>query len=129
MIKTAGLFDVLREALAPFAKGIWVAFVYGSVARSEERSSSDVDLMVIGQVGLADIAPAVRKAETRLTRPVNPSVYTPDEFARKLEAGQHFLQSVVREKKIFILGTGDELAAAIGGQARTKTRHKSSGTG
>jgi predicted nucleotidyltransferase len=92
MIKTAGLFDVLREALAPFAKGIRVASVYGSVARSEECSSSDVDLLVIGQVGLADIAPAVRKAETRLARPVNPSVYTPAEFAKKLAAGQHFLQ-------------------------------------
>src|SRR5207245_9892775 len=61
MTKTAGLLDVLREALAPFASSIRWAFVYGSIARSAERSSSDVDLMVIGQVGLAEIAPAIRK--------------------------------------------------------------------
>jgi predicted nucleotidyltransferase len=127
MMKTVGLFDVLRQALAPFARSIRWAFVYGSAARSEERSSSDVDLMVIGQVGLADIAPALRKAEARLARPVNPSAYTPEEFISKLKAGNHFLQAVLKEKMVFILGQGDELAATIGEQARAKTRDKPSG--
>ncbi len=110
MIKTAGLLDVLRKALAPFANSIHWAFVYGSVARSAERSSSDVDLMVIGKVGLAEIAPAIRKAEARLGRPVNPTVYTAEEFAKKLEAGHHFLQSVLRERTLCVLGARDELA-------------------
>jgi predicted nucleotidyltransferase len=121
MLKTAGLFDVLREALAPFAGTIRWAFVYGSVARSDERSSSDIDLMVIGQVGLADIAPALRRAEARLARPINPSVYTPEEFVRKVKGGHHFLQAVLKGKTVFILGQGNELAKAIGKQTRTKT--------
>jgi DNA-binding transcriptional ArsR family regulator len=128
MIKTAGLLDVLREALAPFASSIRWALVYGSVARSEERSSSDVDLMVIGQLGLAEIVPAIREAEARLGRPVNPTVYTAEEFAKKLAAGHHFLQSVLRKEILFVLGERDELAAAIGKQPRTKTRDKSSRT-
>src|SRR5438034_7134479 len=66
MTKTAGLLDVLRERLCRFAKAIDWAFVYGSVARSEERSSSDVDLMVVGRVGLADLSPALRRAERLL---------------------------------------------------------------
>jgi predicted nucleotidyltransferase len=121
IIKTAGLCDVLRQALAPFASAIRWAFVYGSVARSDERSSSDVDLMVIGQVGLADIAPALRKAEVRLARPINPSVYGPEEFVRKVNAGHHFLQAVLKGKTVFIFGQGNELAKAIGKQTRTKT--------
>jgi uncharacterized protein len=128
MIKTAGLLDVLREALAPFADIIRWAFVYGSVARSDERSSSDVDLMIIGQVGLADIVPALRRAEGRIARPINPSVYTPEEFRSKLKAGNHFLQSVLKEKVVFILGQGDELAATIGKSARAKTQDKPSGS-
>jgi predicted nucleotidyltransferase len=119
MIKTAGLLDVLREALAPFASCIRWAFVYGSVARAAERSSSDVDLMVIGRVGLARIAPAIRKVEARLGRPVNPTVYTAEEFAKKLEAGHHFLHSVLREETLFVVGESDELAAAIGKQPKT----------
>ena len=128
MEKTAGLLDVLREALAPFANSIRWAFVYGSVARSAERSSSDVDLMVIGQVGLAEIAPAIRKAEARLGRPVNPTVYTAEEFAKKLSAGHHFLRSVLREETLSVLGERNELAATLGKQPRAKTRDKSPGT-
>src|SRR5215813_13177005 len=48
LVKTAGIVDVLRETLAPFAKRIDWAFIYGSVARAEELASSDVDLMIIG---------------------------------------------------------------------------------
>jgi predicted nucleotidyltransferase len=127
IIKTAGLLDVLRKALAPFAKSIRWAFVYGSFARAAERSPSDVDLMVIGKVGLAEIAPAIRKAEARLGRPVNPTVYTAEEFARKVEARHHFLQSVLKAPKLFVLGLGDELAAVIGKQPRAQARDKPSG--
>jgi predicted nucleotidyltransferase len=79
------------------SRALRVGIAYGSVARSAERSASDVDLMVIGEVGLAEIASAIRKAEARLGRLVNSTVYTPLEFTKKLKAGHHFLQSVLRE--------------------------------
>src|SRR5208282_2163678 len=53
ILKTAGLADVVREELKPVADRIQWAFIYGSVARSEEHPASDVDLMIIGHVGLA----------------------------------------------------------------------------
>ena len=110
MAKTAGLVDVLRGSLERLAKRIDWAFVYGSIARSEELSSSDVDLMVIGRVGLADLASALRDAERRLNRPVNPTVYARQEFAKKLKSGHHFLRTVLDGEKLFILGKADELA-------------------
>lgn len=88
-LRTTGLKDVLAESLGPFTDRIDVAFVYGSVAREEEHAASDVDLMVIGSVGLADLAPRLREAEAILLRPVNPSVYTPAEVAEKLATGHH----------------------------------------
>jgi len=111
MLKTAGLVDVLRELLEPFTNRIDWAFVYGSIARSEELASSDVDLMIIGRVGLADIAPALRLADKCLNRPVNPTVYSREEFATKLAAGQAFLHAVLDGAKLFILGDSHELAA------------------
>jgi predicted nucleotidyltransferase len=60
MAKTAGLVDLLREALAPIRSRIRVAFVHGSVARGAERSSSDVNLLLVGTVSLAKVAPALR---------------------------------------------------------------------
>lgn len=41
--KTAGTHDILRGALFPLRERIPVAFVYGSVARQEERADRDVD--------------------------------------------------------------------------------------
>jgi predicted nucleotidyltransferase len=116
LAKTAGLVGVLREALTPLAPLIDWAFVYGSVARGEELSASDVDLMVVGRVGLADVAPALREAERRLGRPVNPSVYTAEEFTKKIQGGQHFLTAVWGGKKLAIQGDLDELAAVVGRQ-------------
>ena len=83
LLKTAGLRDVLADALRPFRKRIAVAFVYGSIARNDEHPGSDVDLMVIGPVGLAELAPALKGVEEILLRPVNPSVYSVSEVARQ----------------------------------------------
>jgi len=113
MLKTVGLIDVLCEALEPFTDRIDWAFVYGSMARSEELASSDVDLMIIGRVGLADIATALRQAEGRLNRPVNPTLYSREEFATKLAAGHAFLRAVLDGEKLFILGDPHELAATF----------------
>jgi predicted nucleotidyltransferase len=112
--KTAGLVDVLRDVLAKLKKRITVAFLHGSVARSAEQSASDVDLIVIGAVGLADITPALAKAEALLDRQVNASVYAPEEFARRLSAKNHFLSSVLQREKIFIFGGRHDLETIAG---------------
>jgi DNA-binding transcriptional ArsR family regulator len=114
ILKTVGLADIIRDALRPLASRIQWAFIYGSVARSEERSESDVDLMLIGQVELADISSPLRKAERRLNRAVNPTTYTPDEFAGKLKSNNHFVETVLRSKKLFILGDPGEFAGTFG---------------
>ncbi len=110
MTKTLGLVDVVRAAMAPFREAIRVAFVYGSIARSEELSESDVDLMVIGSAKLADLSPEFTKAAATLGREVNPTVFSPEEFSRKLQEGHHFVTSVVRAEKLFVIGGPDDLA-------------------
>jgi len=100
------------DTLTPFKKSIKTAFVYGSIARSEELSESDVDLMIVGTVSLADLSPAIQKAEERLARQVNPTVFSQEEFARKVKQGHHFLKTVLGNDKLFILGSENELAAA-----------------
>jgi uncharacterized protein len=128
LVKTAGVVDVLREVLNRVAQRIDWAFIYGSVARAEELASSDVDLMIIGQVGLADLTPALRRAEGRLGRAVNPTLYTPEEFATKLHARHHFLKTVLEGEKLFILGDPHELAAALSRPPRATTHHEPPGT-
>ena len=109
--KTAGLVPTLRSVLRTVEKKIVCAFVYGSVARGEERATSDVDLMVIGQAGLADLSPVLRKAEKRLGREINVTNYTIDEFRRKVAQGDHFLTAVLRGDLEFVKGEQRDLDA------------------
>ena len=90
--------------LRPFANKIVCAFVYGSIARREEDATSDVDLMVIGNVGLADLAPTLAKVERRLGREVNVTDYSVEEFRGKVAEGDHFLTTVLKGSLQFVKG-------------------------
>lgn len=102
--KTAGLVPTRQTTLGPLERRIVCALVYGSVARREEHARSDIDLLVVGEAGLADLAPALRKAEARLGREVNVTSYSPAEFRRKTAAKEHFLSEVLRGPKQFVKG-------------------------
>lgn len=110
VVKTAGAADVLRDALAPLASQIKVAFIFGSVARFKQKSGSDVDLLVIGVVSFGDVVSALGAAQGILGREINPAVYSPAEFRSKLKARHHFLSSVLRNEKLFVIGDEHELA-------------------
>ena len=109
IVKTVGVADALRVALAPLAERIRVAFIYGSIARGAERRASDVDAMVIGDVAFAEMAEAFAGAQKEIGREVNASVYPPAEFRAKLAAKHHFLRSVLKGEKIFLIGDEREL--------------------
>jgi uncharacterized protein len=108
--KTVGVHDILRSALEPLGSKIQVAFVYGSVARQMERTNSDVDLMVLGKASFSDIVSALGPAQKTLAREINPTVYPTAEFCSKWKAGNHFLHSVMADKKLFIIGSERDLA-------------------
>ena len=116
--KTAGLADVVRSALAPLRSRIEIAAIYGSIASGGERSSSDVDLMVIGRATLADLALVLRPLEEELGRSVNVSVYTSQEFRKRLKNKNHFLNSVLGTEMLFVFGEADDLARLVDGAAR-----------
>jgi predicted nucleotidyltransferase len=112
--KTAGLIPTLRIALRPFANKIVCAFVYGSIARHDEHAASDVDLMVIGNAGLGDLAPSLRKAEKRFGREVNVTNYSTHEFRKKVAERDHFLTTVLRSSLEFVKGDRRDLDAVAG---------------
>lgn len=119
--KTAGLVPTLRTSLRNFDKKIACAFIYGSVARREEGATSDVDLMVIGGAGLAELSPVLRKAEKRLRREINVTNYSVDEFRKRVSQRDHFLISVLKRGKLqFVKGEQRDLDA-ITGEQRSKT--------
>jgi predicted nucleotidyltransferase len=118
LAKTAGIVDVLRESLRR-VRGIEFAFVYGSIARGEAVGESDVDLFIAGTAGLRDLAAPIRKAHERLGRDIHPTVMAVDELTLSA-TDKRFVSSVLRGKKLFIVGDEDGLAKAVGtAQGRT----------
>lgn len=109
IVKTSGIGESLRSALAPFAGRLKVAFIYGSVARGEEGPRSDIDLLVVGDIAFADLITNLQAAQRLLGREINPTVYPPDEFKAKMRARHHFLTSVLKETKLYLIGDENEL--------------------
>ena len=108
--KTVGLAEPLREALAPLAKRIAAAFVFGSVAKRSDTAASDIDVLVLSDsVDYADVFAALQSAETKLGRTVNPTVYTPANWRRKRKDGNAFAVKVAAQPKVFLIGTEEDL--------------------
>jgi predicted nucleotidyltransferase len=108
--KTAGLADVLADALAPAGDRIEVAFVFGSLARGRETTGSDVDLMLIGDLPLRQAVALLEPAQRALAREVNPRIYTAKEWRARLAAKDPFVREVMAKPKVFVIGTEHELA-------------------
>ncbi len=110
VLKTSGMADAIRDLLAA-EKDIRIAFLFGSLARQEETWASDVDLMVIGNLGLRKLTDLLIDASKKVDREINPHVFTEKEYARRKTEGDHFLTRVLDSPKIFIIGSDNELAA------------------
>ena len=108
--KTVGVIDAIRSALAVLGAKVEVAFVYGSVARQQERAVSDVDLMVLGEATFGEVVSALASAQKTIGREINPAVFPVAEFRSKLKAGNHFLKSILTDKNLFVIGTRNDLA-------------------
>jgi predicted nucleotidyltransferase len=109
MSKTAGIADALRAALDPFARRIRIAFVYGSVARGEHDAASDVDVLVVGTVRPSALAQAKIALGTRLGRPVQFVVLSPGELKERLAERDHFTINLMRQPKIWLVGSESHL--------------------
>lgn len=110
VLKTFGLADVLQEALSPITSQLHIAFIYGSIAKQEDTAHSDINLMLVSDnLTYADLFKLLEEAQVKLGRPIHPTFYSPTEWTRKYKANNNFLTQLVKQPKIFLIGTEDEL--------------------
>ena len=111
VLKTMGLADVLRAALASLAAQIDRAFVYGSIAKQTDTAQSDVDVLVVSDsLGYGDLFAALEHATHTLGRTINPAIYTPADFAARLQCDNAFVTRVMQQPKIWLIGQETTLA-------------------
>ena len=106
--KTSGIVEKLKEALNG-VKEIEFAFLFGSFAKGKEKSHSDIDLIVVGDVGLRTLSSLFKKLTEQSEREINPHVYSKKSWKEKLKKKDHFIRSVLKDDKVFLIGTKDEL--------------------
>src|SRR3989304_10599740 len=108
IFKTAGLADFLRDSLQKIGN-IEAAFVYGSVAKNVEDVKSDIDLMVMGGTDMEKFHDALSRAEETLGREINPTVFDPAEWRKRISKKESFVKDVLKNPKIFLIGDEDVL--------------------
>jgi predicted nucleotidyltransferase len=112
-LKVFGPAEALRAALAPLAKRIQSAWLYGSVAKGTDRAQSDLDVLIVADdLTLEEVYTALRPAEKRLGRAVSPTLYTRKEFERRRAAKNPFLSKVLAGERILLVGEDHGAGAA-----------------
>jgi len=110
VLKTVGLADVLRAALAPLEDQVAAAFVYGSVARQQDTAASDVDVLIVSDaLGYAEVFGALEGAAQTLGRAINPTLYTRAELARRRAQDNAFVTRVLDQPRIWLMGDEEVL--------------------
>ncbi|MBU0533997.1 MAG: nucleotidyltransferase domain-containing protein [Candidatus Omnitrophica bacterium] len=112
ILKTAGIGDKLKSLVKGY-ENIQIAFIYGSYAKNSENLSSDIDLFIIGDATLKDLQKVIIQSEKELRREINCTIFPPEEFKQKRKVHNHFITTVLKEPKIFLKGTKNDLRELV----------------
>ena len=112
VIKTIGLTDIFRRAFEQHPD-IQIAFVFGSIAGHCEKAGSDVDLMVIGNLGLRKLTKTLSGLPEQIGREINPHVLSVEEFRKRRLNKDHFITQVIKAPKLLIIGNKDEFKTMV----------------
>ena len=111
VVKTEGLGDELRGALAGLGDAVTLAFIYGSFARGDDVVGSDVDVLIVGSASRREVATALVAAAASSRRELNPFIVAPADFTARWRDGDHFIASVLSGPRIWLVGDEASLAA------------------
>ena len=101
--KTFGIHGVIKASLESILNQCEQAFIFGSIAKGEEHSDSDIDVLLVGHdLSYADIMEKLEPAEIQLGRTINPTLFSPDEFAQRKKEQQSFVTRVLEQPKLWL---------------------------
>ena len=108
VFKTVGIQGILLKTLLPL-KAIEVAFIYGSYAKNASNAKSDIDLFIIGTPDENKLVEKINRIEKELKREINYNIYSRKDFEKKKDQKDSFIEDVLENKKIFLIGGRNDL--------------------
>jgi len=108
VFKTIGVEASLRASLSSL-KNIKAGFIFGSFASRSEKKTSDIDVMIIGEPDMSALNEEIRELESKLKREINLSIYSWREYQAKKKSKRGFITGVLKNPKILVVGSEDDL--------------------
>lgn len=107
--KSTGLGGQICESKAKLGKVGYVMFS-GTFARMKKRKKDDnVDVLVVGEIVLPELAMIIRTFESKLGREINYTVMTREELDYRKKRRDPFLQNIFLGSRVMIIGDEEEL--------------------
>lgn len=107
--KTTGLGAQILENRAKLGKLLYVMFS-GKFARNKERKRDDeVDILVVGDVNLPELANIIRIEESKRNYEINYAPMSRDELEFRKKRKDPFLQGIFMQSRVMILGDEETL--------------------
>lgn len=106
--KTFGISGTIQSALQPLADQIIWAFIFGSVASGKEGTDSDIDLLLIGEIGFADVVAKLYPLQEELGREINPKIYSQEEWMQMQTDKDAFVKELMAKPRMDVMGDGHE---------------------
>lgn len=108
VFKTTGIEGSLKKALNQIDK-IQFAFIYGSYAQEREKSTSDVDLFIIGDPDIHLLNKKIVPLEQKLKREINTTTYSLKEYLERKKNKSGFILDILEKPKLMLIGKENDL--------------------
>jgi DNA-binding transcriptional ArsR family regulator len=107
--KTTGLGKTIIESRNKIGKVSFVMFSGKFVRRKEHKREDDVDILVVGDVVLPELASVVRAEESVRGEEINYTAMSRDEFDFRKKRRDPFLLGILSGSRVMIIGDEEDL--------------------
>ena len=102
IMTTSGVEDQLRRLLEG-VHGIKEVYIYGSYAKNVMDTHSDIDVLIVGSVGVVDAQKRISKLQRDIDREISMTVMDQSDFKRRIKEKDPFVSGILKQKHIKVI--------------------------
>ncbi len=107
--KNTGIGRKIRRYRRKLGSIKYVMFA-GRFVRKKPVAQGQVDMLIIGDVVLAELSNLIKQEESELGREINYAVFSEEEFEFRKQRRDPFIMDVLYESRVMVIGNEDDFA-------------------